>query len=57
MAKSSEYWKKRLENIATTQNKRADDYIETLELQYKKAFDNNFLAVAISTPSALAYLA
>ena len=37
MAKSSEYWKKRLENIATTQNKRADDYIEILELQYKKA--------------------
>ena len=37
MAKSSEYWKKRLENIAATQNKRADDYIESLELQYKKA--------------------
>lgn len=37
MAKSSEYWKKRLENISATQNKKADDYIETLELQYKKA--------------------
>lgn len=37
MAKSSDYWKKRLENIAATQNKKADDYIETLELQYKKA--------------------
>ncbi len=37
MVKSSDYWKKRLENIAATQNKKADDYIETLELQYKKA--------------------
>lgn len=37
MSKSSEYWKKRLENISATQNKKADDYIETLELQYKKA--------------------
>ena len=37
MAKSSDYWKKRLENLAATQNKKADDYIETLELQYKKA--------------------
>lgn len=37
MPKSREYWKKRLENIATTQNKRADDYIESLGLQYKKA--------------------
>ena len=37
MTKSSEYWKKRLENISATQNKRADDYIESLELQYKKA--------------------
>lgn len=37
MSKSSEYWKKRLENISATQNKKADDYIATLELQYKKA--------------------
>lgn len=37
MPKSREYWKKRLENIADTQNKKADDYIESLELQYKKA--------------------
>lgn len=37
MAKSKEYWKKRLESIADTQNKKVDTYIESLELQYKKA--------------------
>lgn len=37
MDKSKDYWKKRLEDIADTQNKKADAYIESLELQYKKA--------------------
>ena len=38
LMKSSDYWKKRAEQVAATQFNKADDYILALQLEYPETF-------------------